>query len=238
VNRLFPGEDPGFSQGERLMGAGRRFAHNQFMGSVHSLNASPGCDRMETSMNALAASKARNSAQRGDPAAIDLGPRRSGSPYLTFSALGATFAMSVVSTKDIVACDAVSREPWMPDVVRGAIRYHGAMVPVVDLMPRLGFPSSRSGHHACIVIVEMQHEGEAFDIGVVVERVKDICSVPVGDLVQAPGVGANLHCDFVDAMARLNKHFVMVVHMEQVLSNEELAALAPLCEARWDAQPH
>ncbi|MBI5924080.1 MAG: purine-binding chemotaxis protein CheW [Aquabacterium sp.] len=159
-------------------------------------------------------------------------PQRGGNQYLTFTAAGTTYAMSIVSTKEIIEYGSVTRIPLMPAFIRGVINVRGLVLPVIDLAARLGFPPARPGRRSCIVIVEMTHEGETFDLGVVVDGVNEVLELDQDDLEPPPRFGANIRSDFIEAMAHVHGHFVIVMHLEQVLSIEEVSDLARVSESR------
>ena len=92
--------------------------------------------------------------------------------YLTFQVAGATYAMAIATIKELIEFGTITTIPLMPTFIRGVINLRGAVVPVIDLAARLGFDAATPHRRTCIVIVEMKHEDETFDMGVVVDGVK------------------------------------------------------------------
>lgn len=148
------------------------------------------------------------------------------SQYLTFHVAGHTYAMRIVAIKEIIEYGALTAIPLMPAFIRGVINLRGAVVPVIDLAARMGFPASEPSRRTCIVIVEMPHDGEVFDMGVVVDGVSEVMELPARDLEPPPSFGANVRSDFIEAMARIQGRFVIVLKLEQVLSVDEVSQLA------------
>lgn len=185
-------------------------------------------------MNAHTQQEVRRAALQADNTACGAPERetRGGVPYLTFTAAGSTYAMSIVSTREIIEYGTVTSIPLMPEFIRGVINLRGSVVPVIDLASRLGFPPAKPGKRSCIVIVEMQHEDEVFNLGVVVDGVNEVLELGQTDLEPPPRFGANIRSDFIQAMAHIHGHFVIVMHVEQVLSIEEVSELARMGESR------
>lgn len=146
--------------------------------------------------------------------------------YLTFSVAEATYAMGIATIKEIIEYGHVTRIPLMPSFIRGVINLRGSVVPVIDLSARLGMDPSQPSRRTCIVIVEMRHGDERFDLGVVVDGVSEVLELGAGDLEPPPSFGASIRSDFIQAMARIGGRFVIVMRLEQVLSIDEVTQLA------------
>lgn len=152
----------------------------------------------------------------------------SGGQHLTFLAAGETYAMSIARIKEIIEYGQVTSIPLMPAFIRGVINLRGAVVPVIDLSARLGFPPSRVQAKTCVVIVEIDHEGQTFDMGLMVDGVSEVLDLNDTDLEPPPNFGARIRSDFIQCMARIKGRFVIVMRIEQVLSVEEVSELARL----------
>lgn len=168
----------------------------------------------------------RQAAARATAAAVAAARQAGGQQVLCFSAAGATYAMGIASIKEIIEYGSVTRIPLMPAFIRGVINLRGAVLPVIDLAARLGFAPATPSRRTCIVIVEMQHEDERFDMGVVVDGVTEVLELQTADLEPAPSFGANIRSDFIQSMARIRGRFIIVMRLEQVLSIDEVSHLA------------
>lgn len=153
-------------------------------------------------------------------------PARMPGQYLTFLAARETYAMSIGRIKEIIEFGQVTAVPLMPAFIRGVINLRGAVVPVIDLSARLGFAPSEIQRRTCVVIVEIDHEGQCFDMGLMVDGVSEVLELGMGDLEPPPNFGARIRSDFIQCMARIRGRFVIVMRIEQVLSVEEVSELA------------
>lgn len=151
-----------------------------------------------------------------------------GGQHLTFHAAGETYAMSIARIKEIIEYGQVTSIPLMPNFIRGVINLRGAVLPVIDLSARLGFAPSKVQAKTCVVIVELDHEGQTFDMGLVVDGVSEVLDLGESDLEPSPNFGARIRSDFIQCMARIKGRFVIVMRIEQVLSVEEVTELARL----------
>ena len=168
----------------------------------------------------------REASARGDRAAQAKPDRVGTAQYLTFHAAQATYAMGIGAIREIIEYGSITTIPLMPTFIRGVINLRGAVVPVIDLAARLGFAPAAPSRRTCIVIVEMRHEAERFEMGLVVDGVSEVLELSPSDLEAPPTFGSNIRSDFIQNMARIHGNFVIVMRLEQVLSIDEVSHLA------------
>jgi purine-binding chemotaxis protein CheW len=56
--------------------------------------------------------------------------------------------------------------------------------------------------------------------------VNAVLDIPAGDIEPPPSFGARIRTDYIQAMAKVNGRFVILIDVNQVLAAEELLALA------------
>ncbi|KAF7597948.1 MAG: chemotaxis protein CheW [Candidatus Dactylopiibacterium carminicum] len=148
--------------------------------------------------------------------------------YLTFLLGGELFAIGILSIKEIIEYGKLTTIPMMPQHIRGVINLRGAVVPVVDLSARFGQGGCEITRRTCIVIIEIEAEGERQDIGVIVDAVCEVQEIPGAHIEPPPAFGANIRTDFIAGMGKLDERFVVILNVDHVLSLDELAALGAL----------
>lgn len=146
--------------------------------------------------------------------------------YLTFMLSGETYAINILCIKEIIQYSELTEVPRMPNFIRGVINLRGAVVPVIDLSARFGKLPSAVGRRNCIIIVEVAIEEGTHSVGVVVDAVNAVLEIPAGEIEPAPTFGANIHAEFIAGMGKVNGKFVIILNIQQVLSMDDMAALA------------
>ena len=146
--------------------------------------------------------------------------------YLTFSLSGGEYAIAVLSVREIIEHEAVTRVPSTPDFVRGVINLRGSVVPVVDLARKFGLPESPVTKRTCIVIVEAASEGERVVMGVLADAVNQVVEFATGEIEAPPSFGAPVRVDFLKGLGKLGDAFVLILDTDRVLSTEELSGVA------------
>lgn len=145
--------------------------------------------------------------------------------YLTFLLGKETFAIGILGVKEIIEYGTLTAVPMMPECVRGVINLRGRVVPVVDLSVRFDRAVTVPGRRTCIVIVEVEAEGEHRDIGIIVDAVNQVIEIPPKEIEPAPSFGANLRGEFIQGMGKVDGRFVIILNIARALSIEEMAQL-------------
>jgi len=146
--------------------------------------------------------------------------------YLTFLLGDKSYAISILKIKEILEYGSVTPIPKMPDFICGAINLRGQIVPVIDLLERLGNGKSDVGKRSCIVIVEMKFSNETLSIGVIVDAVSKVMDFKNSDIEPAPSFGGAVETDFIDGMGKVGENFVVILNIDRVLSLNDLSSLA------------
>jgi purine-binding chemotaxis protein CheW len=146
--------------------------------------------------------------------------------YLTFMLGGEAFGIGIMAVKEIIEFAGITDVPMMPDSIRGVINLRGAVVPVMDLAARFGRPPSVPGKRTCIVIVELESDGERQLTGVVVDAVSAVLDIPASEIEPAPSFGTRIRGDFIAGMGKVNGRFVILLNVDAVLALDGLPDFA------------
>ena len=146
--------------------------------------------------------------------------------YLTFMLGGEAYAIGILAIKEIIENGQITRVPMMPEFIRGVINLRGSVVPVIDLGVRFGSGATAMGRRTCIVILEVESEGEVQDVGILVDAVNEVMDIAAADVEPAPAFGAKIRTDFIAGMGKVQDKFVVILDPARVLSGEELSVLA------------
>jgi purine-binding chemotaxis protein CheW len=145
--------------------------------------------------------------------------------FLAFELGGEAFAMDIRSVREVIQYGAITAVPLMPGFIRGVINLRGAVVPVVDLSVRFGKAPTDISRRTCIVILEVEFEGEEVVLGVIVDTVKAVLDIVSADIEPAPAFGSSLRSEFLAGVAKVGGGFVILLDVNQTLSIDEMAAL-------------
>jgi purine-binding chemotaxis protein CheW len=146
--------------------------------------------------------------------------------YLAFVLGGESFAMDIKSIKEVIQYGTLTEVPLMPDFIRGVINLRGAVVPVIDLSVRFGRAATEVARRTCIVILEVDNQGETVELGVIVDNVSEVLEIGASEIEPAPSFGSTLRSEFLAGVGKVGGKFVILLDVNHVLSIDEMATLA------------
>lgn len=150
-------------------------------------------------------------------------------PYLTFTLAGEEYAVRVLRVREILEYETITAVPTTPPWIRGVMNLRGSVVPVVDLARKFGLPETAVTKRTCIVILEVNLEGEVAVMGVMTDAVSQVVELSDEEVEKPPAFGTRVHVDYLLGMGRLDERLVLVLDVDRVLSTDELftASSAP-----------
>jgi purine-binding chemotaxis protein CheW len=155
----------------------------------------------------------------------------SAAQYLTFRLGGEEYAVGILQVREILRFEEITRVPAAPPSIRGVLNLRGAVVPVVDLALKFGLPETVVTPRTCIVIVEVEMEGEATVMGVLADAVSQVIELGPGDVEPPPSFGTRVRIDFLKGMARQGTRFALLLDIDRLLATEVVTAAEALDES-------
>lgn len=145
--------------------------------------------------------------------------------YLTFTLEEENFALEIANVREVLDYTTITRVPRMPAFLRGVINLRGNVVPVIDLRLKLGMDAIEKKTDTCIVIAEIMIDGELIQVGALADSVKEVISLEAAKISQPPRLGTKLRSEFIRGMGKLDEGFLIILDIERVLSEDELAVV-------------
>ena len=145
--------------------------------------------------------------------------------YFTFMLGEEVFALELQNVREVLDYTSITKVPRMPDFMLGVINLRGNVVPVVNLRLKLGMEAGERTVNTCIVIVELEIEGELTQIGAVADSVKEVLYLEGENISPPPKIGTNLKTGFIKGMGKKDDDFIIILDIEKVFADEELSAV-------------
>jgi len=151
--------------------------------------------------------------------------------YLGFHVAGEEYAIGILRVREILEYDVVTKVPTTPPSIRGVINLRGSVVPVVDLAVKLGLPEIEVTKRTCIVVVEVNLSDERTVMGVLADSVSQVIDLPASEVQPPPTFGTRVRVDCLLGMGQAGRKFVLLLDIDKLLSQDELAAAQSAAEA-------
>lgn len=143
--------------------------------------------------------------------------------YLTFKLQDEVFGLAIGKVREVLDFTTITKVPQTPDYMRGVINLRGSVVPVVDLHLKFGLPQTEKTVNTCIIIVEINMEGDITVLGALADSVQEVIELEPEQIEPAPKIGTKLNTAFIKGMGKREEEFIILLDIDKVFSTDELA---------------
>ena len=142
--------------------------------------------------------------------------------YLTFSLDEEVFAIDVAKVREILDYTQAMRVPGAPEFMRGIVNVRGNVIPVVDMRLKFGMSKTERTVNTCIVVMEVDVEGETTVLGALVDSVQEVFELEHGHVEPPPKMGTRWRTQFIKGIGKRNDHLIIILDIDMVFSLGEL----------------
>jgi purine-binding chemotaxis protein CheW len=134
------------------------------------------------------------------------------------------YAVDIMRIKEIIRPQKLTSLPKSPAFIDGVINLRGAVIPVVDLRKRFDMPERENGAATRLLIVRLH----AQTLGLVVDDVTEVITVPIKDIKPPPAVSTGVIADYLLGVCLSGDVLVMLLDIDRLLSVNEVSAIETL----------
>ena len=141
---------------------------------------------------------------------------------------GEEYAVEVKNVEEIIRAreKSVTTVPNVPDFIKGIINVRGQVVPLMDLEQKFDLENKESNF---IIIVEI---GDS-SVGVLADDVEEVLRIDKSKIKEAPRVlQQEIHAEYIQQVAVLDDRMIIIIDIEEGLSNQEAVAMEDLGEEK------
>lgn len=131
------------------------------------------------------------------------------------------YAVDIMRVKEIIRPQKMAGLPKAPLFVEGVINLRGTVIPVVDMRKRFGLPPRDAALVGKLLIVAIGRR----NVGLVVDDVTEIISVPVKDIKPPPDVVQGVGAEYLIGVCLVRDAMVMLLNLDRVLNPDETREL-------------
>jgi purine-binding chemotaxis protein CheW len=143
--------------------------------------------------------------------------------YLTFILDEEVFALDITTVREVLDFTKITKVPQTPGFMMGVINLRGSVMPVVDMRLKFGLSKTELTVNTCIIIVEIELDGEITMLGALVDSVQEVIELDPEHIEPPPRLGTRLNTKFIKGMGKQDDRFLIIVEIDKVFSVEELA---------------
>lgn len=145
----------------------------------------------------------------------------SGEQYLTFILGDESYAINILSVKEISGWDVATVIPNSPGYVKGVVNLRGTIVPIIDLRIRFGVGEASYLPTTVVIILSGNVNGIERTVGFVVDAVSDVLDVVDEDVKKSPEFDGSVPKEYIFGIVNSNQHVVTILDVSQLIVVEE-----------------
>lgn len=138
---------------------------------------------------------------------------------VSFKAAGQDFCVEIMSVREIRVWSVTTVVPHAPDYMMGVMNLRGAVVPVIDLSRRLGLGATEGDDRHVIIIAMVGTQM----VGLLVEAVSDILSIPVEEVQATPELASEVARSFIAGVICVDDRMLRMIDLDRLLAVSEVA---------------
>jgi purine-binding chemotaxis protein CheW len=119
----------------------------------------------------------------------------------------------VLSVRDVLSRQAITRIPLAPPEIAGSLNLRGRIVTVVDLRYRLALPNGLVRHEAMNVVVE--REGELYSL--LTDSVGEVLPLPLQERAEIPATLDQLWREVSSGIQRIDEKLIILLDVQRIL---------------------
>jgi purine-binding chemotaxis protein CheW len=139
---------------------------------------------------------------------------------LSFRVGDQEYSVDIMQVREIRGWTRATSLPHSPVYVRGVINLRGTVLPVIDLAQRLGLPQGEITDRNVIIVVDI----DGRTVGLLVDAVSDILSIPHDELAPPPDLAADESQTFISALTIVDGRMIRVLDLGSVMPALDAAA--------------
>lgn len=141
------------------------------------------------------------------------------------------YGLNINVVAEVVRPLKITPLPRMPRFVEGVINLRGVIIPVVDMRKRFELSEIKNEPKKMRMMITRDAVSVSPDtghhlLGIVVDSVHEVISLPKKNIESAPEAAKGAHADFITGMGKVGDRLIILLDITTILSREERAALA------------
>ena len=137
--------------------------------------------------------------------------------FLTFSMGNEMYGIEIQYVTEIIGIQTITEVPELPQYIKGIINLRGKIIPVMDVRLRFKKPFREYNDRTCVIVVDFQE----VSIGLIVDSVSDVLSIPDGDIVPPPELNKGFSNRYIKGIGKVGNDVKLLLYCEKLLAEDE-----------------
>ncbi|SET11731.1 chemotaxis protein CheW [Thorsellia anophelis] len=142
-----------------------------------------------------------------------------GHEFLVFTLGNDEYGIDILKVQEIRGYDQVTRIANTPDFIKGVTNLRGVIVPIVDLRVKFVRQNISYDENTVVIVLNLEHR----IVGIVVDGVSDVLSLPTKEIRSAPEYAVTLATEYLNGLGSIGERMLILVDIEKLMNSKEMA---------------
>jgi purine-binding chemotaxis protein CheW len=139
--------------------------------------------------------------------------------FLTFTLGDEEYGVEILKVQEIRSYETPTTIANAPEFIKGVVNLRGVIVPIVDM--RIKFGLGKADYNQFTVVIILNVVGRV--VGMVVDGVSDVLTLPPEQIRPAPEFGAGLDTQYIIGLGTVGERMLILMDIERLMTGQDMA---------------
>jgi purine-binding chemotaxis protein CheW len=151
-----------------------------------------------------------------------------GARFLSFILNQEEYCIEILKIKEIMGMTTITPIPQTPAFIKGVINLRGRIIPIIDLRLKFEMPYKDYLDRTCIVVVELDYNGQVNLMGIVVDTIQEVISIAKEKISDVPYINMKIKSEYIQGIAEAGDKIKIVLDITKVMTEEEFGTISQI----------
>ncbi|GAB5495200.1 MAG: chemotaxis protein CheW [Phycisphaerales bacterium] len=158
--------------------------------------------------------------------------------FLSFCLGNEEYGVEILRVREIIGVLDITPLPQTESFVKGVVNLRGKIIPVIELRNKFGMESIEYDEETCIIVVEVNDidGGDQFEMGVIVDNVREVKNIGKSQIEPAPKFGCSLSTEYIMGMGKVTEgdiqRVLILLDIDKVMTASVVSDLAQVGKSK------
>lgn len=156
--------------------------------------------------------------------------------HLVFNINDEDYGIPISKIREVIRFVKITPIHEASDFLKGVINLRGKIIPIIDMRAKFGMQEQDYSDRTVFIIVDILGAKEVYNLGISVDAVQDVVDIKEEDVEKTPDIGLRLKSQYLEGIAKVGEHMIMMLNMDKILSSDEVVEMREFNEKLGEAQ--
>ena len=138
--------------------------------------------------------------------------------YLTFKIANENYGLELTQAKEIIKPPRITNVPNTEDSIQGVINLRGQVIPVIDMIKKLGLNKKEEGkNEKRIVVINIKN----MLIGLYVDNVKEVIKLAGDEIENVSDTKKGIRQEYIKGVSTTRESLIIIINLDNLLFDQK-----------------